>query len=316
VEYVRLIAFAAFYSCTFAFTAFSAEKSVLVIHSYAPNMWTKRLDEGLVERAKKLGYRLEPYYYHSTYWESAPETDRLSESARILSKAKDPKYIGYIVADDEASVAFRQSLTNLGRPIIFTGLNHARHEDYVKPFCGSSPHSTALLEEYPYGEALSIYLKNFKRPARYVMAGSEAPTAEHLINGLKRYAQEKYPDMKLVREIRSKSWETWKRELKEVDSQVDFVWIFVPFGVRDRLNEEIAPSRVGQWLVQNLNTIKIGANILSKSIDMTIGLDAVDLGIETMDLFHSEVQGKNTQCPVVSKSYKINLNKRTRSTQL
>jgi hypothetical protein len=272
-------------------------------------MWTKRLDEGLSKRAQKYGYRLEPYYYHSTYWESAPETERLSESARILSKAKDPKYLGYIVADDEASLAFRQSLTNLGRPIIFTGLNHARDEEYVKQFCSTRPQTMALLEEYPYGDALSIYLKNFKRPTRYVMAGSEAPTAEHLINGLKKYAQKKYPTLKLVREIRSKSWETWKRELKEVDKDIDFVWIFVPFGVRDRLNEEIPPSRVGQWLVDNLTTVKIGANILSDSIDMTIGLDAIDLGAETMDVFHSEVLGKSSHCPVVSKSYKINLSK-------
>ena len=94
--------------------------SLLVIHSYAPNEWTKSLDKGLNEGLTGSQIStVKSYHYHYQYWETQSETDRKKEHQKIISLATSDKSTPVLLCDDEATDFLIQALVKQGVRVFF-----------------------------------------------------------------------------------------------------------------------------------------------------------------------------------------------------
>ena len=289
---------------TWTLTPASEAKSLFLIHSYAPNSWTARFDEGFDREASARGYSVERYYYHSEYWENADPAERAREIETILKRAVEKGVDGYIVVDDEAANRMAPGILSSGKPAVFTGINRRRDDPTLTPFC--TRRTRAILEDYPYAPALHRILKKRPNARHYAVIASTSTTANELIAGLASTTASEFPGLKPLQVIQSTSWEHWKAELMRLDAGIDFIWIFVPYGIRDRMNEEISPARMGAWIRANLKTTKVGAHILSEDLDLNVGFKPADLARESLKAFLELSRGSQGHCPESSRSYRIN----------
>jgi hypothetical protein len=286
-------------------TADAAEfsKKILVIHSYPPNSWTTGIDEGLMKKQRGVNFVFERYHFHSEHWRNRPIEELQKEKAKIVELVKQPRFDGYILVDDESSELLRDTVLSLKKPVIFTGINHSVNDPVLKRYCLPGLSATALLEDYPYQKTFDALKRIQPKPKRHLIIASSSTTSDNYINGLHDFLKSSASNTTVVKEIHSNSWETWKDELLKNSKNVDVVWVFVPYGVRDRLNEQISPSRIGAWLKNNVSTKSIGEITLSGGVDIRVGMKSEKLGEETVHLFAALIKGQNTKCPIASGNY-------------
>ena len=280
--------------------------SILVIHSYFPNNWTKRLDLGFKEQAILRGIDIQFYHYDSGFWKEHPEINNVQEISKIINLAKQNKYTGIIISDDEASEALQSELIKLNKPILYTGINRNEFEERTKSYCSSIPRTAVLLEAYPFSETLKTVKKVIPKIKKISIIAALANTTDSYIEGLKKELVKRKSNIVIDSIKKSNSWEVWKEELLKVDKTADLIWVSVPYGIKDRLNEEVSQPRISSWLKENIKTKILAEVTLAEAAKITVGLDAKYLAIESINIFENLLNPNTfSGCIHSSKYFKI-----------
>lgn len=281
--------------------------SAFIIHSYAPNGWTDGIRKGFLNVVK--GAEIQDCYFDSNYWLKAGRSSKpaLEELSGVLKKV--PKETTIFVSDDEAFELTKDLLRD--RPVVFAvGINRNKDDPGVKAFCDLGKFDkftrTALLEDYPYGLALETLRSKAPQVHKVVTLAQESLTAKYMVAGLETYLPSH--GIKVKERRISSSWGDWKETLSRHLPKGDTaIWIFIPYGLRDSLNEEIEPQRISKWLDENVKAYKIGADILKSGLSISVGISPIDLGTELGTLFKNYIAGKarSKTCSVSSGSYRV-----------
>ena len=282
-------------------------KKIRVIYSYPPNSWTGGLSAGFHQGKFSTEYNYQEYHFHAEYWQGRPTSELQQERRKIVSLINEPKFDGYIIADDEASEFLRDDVLAIHKPTVFTGINHSVNDPKSKVYC--SKDSIALLEDYPYQKTFDTLKKIKPTVKTLLIVASDSTTTENYIGGLHAFLKHKNNGVVITKEIRSNSWEVWKQELLAGASKVDAIWVSVPYGVRDRLNEQMTPYRIGAWLKQNISVVSVGEITLADGVTIRVGMESKALGVETAKFLDNIFKRKIGSCPIASANYFIDVKK-------
>lgn len=285
------------------------EGRLFLIQSYAPNYWTNGIRNGLQTSAAIRKMDLKEYYFDSDYWGRKGE----------LSKNKDEKLLTFlheikpsdtvVIADDEAASVTLPYLKQTRR-IVLVGINAKVDVKEWNAFCVSSVERAVLFEDYPYAEVLKVLRQRFPKISKINAIGANTITPNKMISGLVDYLSTQ--KLKISDSLTSREWSTWRTKLKSWDEPNALTWIFVPFGLRDVMNEELPPEMVKKWLLRHTRNPSAGEISLGNSLDVMVGLDPNSLGKEAGALIEKIIGGNEIKCRNATRSYRIQANARPR----
>jgi len=302
--------FTALFACLYlaAGNASASEPRLFLIQSYAPNFWTKGIREGLLSQPKIRALSLKEYYFDSDFWGKKGKIADAKDEALDKFVAEITSDDLLIIADDEASTVVLPKIKNPTRTLL-VGINGSSQSQVWNGFCGSSGHGI-VFEEYPYEKALAMARKRFPRLSAVNAIGGDTATSRMMIEDLKSFLVGK--STKLSETTTSGDWNAWRGKLQEWNSPTSVTWIFVPFGLRDSLNEEISPAMVSRWIASHTKNATIGALALGDGVDVGIGLSPNDLGREAGQLAEKILSTQRIGCRNSSRSYKISMTARSK----
>ena len=269
--------------------------------------WRLTIREGLLANPALKGRELKEYYFDSDFWLKQGDLKQAKDSKlnSLIADLKDGDFL--VVSDDEASTVVLPQVPST-IPTLVIGINDFSTSPAWDQFCSAVKKHAVLFEDYPYKKALELAQKRFPSVSRITAIGGDTPTSKSIISGLRQFIST--TKLTLVETAASRDWTTWRTKLQSWDNPNTLTWVFVPYGVRDSLNEEISPHAMLEWINSHVHNSRAGAYALKGGLDVTIGLDPKEFGAEAGSLAEAMLSNKTLKCRNPSRSYRVALGKR------
>ena len=171
-----------------------------------------------------------------------------------------------VLSDDEVAEVIHPLPQDLKIPIFFMGMNRELADI---PWYQKNPQQYVGGIEDQKPIAASIRVLREILPVKKIALVTSNEMSSHLIlqSVLPQFAEFSRQEamrggpnsgLQVVKVIRSSSFAEWQKELREVQSKVDLVWMLVPYNVYDESGKEVKLSRIGEWMVENLKVPTVG----------------------------------------------------------
>lgn len=298
---LRLVAL--LFSLVLPLSSKAAETSRLfLIHSYAPNFWTNEMREGLLNDPVIKSLPLQEYYFDSDYWhKKGALAEHQDEKLKALIRTMLPSDL-LVIGDDEVASILRSRISPKQKTILL-GINGSSQVKNWDSFCEKTESHAIVFEDFPYKKALAFARQKFPEIKKFNAIGGDTETSKKMIDGLRSALAD--TQFELTESLLSREWSIWREKLRGWSDKKSLTWYFVPFGLRDSMNEEISPKLVAGWIKENAPSIGLGAGALESGLDVVVGISARDLGAEGARFARLLLSSKPVECRNPSESYRI-----------
>jgi ABC-type uncharacterized transport system substrate-binding protein len=269
------------------FAAEGAGERILFLQSYPVGERGHRLNKGFEktvrQRFPKAEIRFESLDYNKLLpvfidfsWEKFRADKKLvpAERKRLheIIKSYNPTILA--ISDDEVAEVVHPLPENTDFPIFIMGMNRPIKEiSWYKE--NPSRYVGGIEDEKPMHTSL-MFLREMMHVKKIALVTSNGMTSKLVANSTleafksysKRLVKERGEEasVEVVKLIKSSSWEEWKKELKAIDDEIDLIWMLVPYQVYDESQQEMKVSKMGKWLVKELNTPTVGISDVNVKI--------------------------------------------------
>lgn len=260
---------------------------ILFLQSYPVGERGHRLNKGFEKtvrqrfpkaeiRFESLNYnKLLPVFIDFSWEKFRADKNLVPEERKRLHKIIET-YQPTILAmsDDEVAEVVHPLPKGSEFPIFIMGMNRPiKNIDWYKK--NSSRYVGGIEDEKPMHTSL-MFLREMMHVKKIAIVTSNGMTSnlvtEGTLRGFEEYSEQLVKEkgeeasLEVVKLIKSSSWEEWKKELKAIDSEVDLIWMLVPYQVYDQNQQEMKVSKMGSWLVKKLNTPTVGISDINVKI--------------------------------------------------
>lgn len=278
-------------SCFFAGDLSASEKGegekILFLHSYPLGERGHKLNSGFEkvvrQRFPEAEIRFEILNYDSLLpilvnfnWKRFHNNKDilLKERNRLHKLMKDFNPSILIMSDDEVAEVAHPLPASVKAPVFVMGMNRpltsiSWYKKNPERYVGG------IEDEKPLIASLKL-LRDIMPVRKVALVTSNEMTSNIIIDGtlkaFESYSKQQVKDygpsasIEITKVIKSSSWSEWKKQLKEIDKKVDLVWMLIPYQVYDENLNELKVSRIGKWLVNELDTPTVGISDINVKV--------------------------------------------------
>ena len=249
----------------------TADTRVLIVHSYSNAFpWTARLNEGIIEGLRRMGYtdgqdyELQTFFMDTrvNYTSSEQVQERALEALRMM-EGYSPHIL--FVTDDNAlkEVAVSYAVQHPDTPVatVFSGVNvdpsvYSPIESLDRP---GGP-ITGALERIPYAEAFQLGKRLFPDASNIVILADASGSSAFVANTF----QQDYPGsaggspLEVLDFILLKTFDDWKAAVLEYQDKADIIGVLNYQQLIDRDGNVVAARDVVAWMLENNTLPELG----------------------------------------------------------
>ena len=229
-------------------SAQAKEISLLLIPSYGPSQWNKKIAKGLAkEVAPEVKITEFKFNIYPESLRTASETENEKRRLQNYLSHKKPDII--VIADDEAADFFLANI-KWHKPIFFTGINQSA-TGFLKK-ASARPNFTGIFEKPALAESVELIKDLSKQNSLTInILLSPVSSSKYIIKEIKQFFAAN-DDIKIGKILSSSSWSRWQQFVKDSNYSADALWIFSPWRIKNDQGQSINKSAAGDWLTENI----------------------------------------------------------------
>ncbi len=267
-------------------SAFEGER-ILFIHSYPIGERGHQLLNGFKDVVRQrfphtsfkfsvLDYNdLQPVF-QNFHWDNFKTHKKLVQKHRKIlhQQIKDFRPSILVISDDEAAEVIHPLPKGFDQPVFFMGMNRSVAEipwyqknptQYVGGIEDKKPIAASLRVLREMMPVQKIAIVTSDEMSSYLILKSILPQIESF-SKLEEARLGKKGKIEVVKVIKSSQFEDWKEGLKTVEKDIDLVWTLIPYNVYNEKGQEIKVSKIGRWMLENLQVPSIGISDVNVKI--------------------------------------------------
>jgi ABC-type uncharacterized transport system substrate-binding protein len=217
-------------------------EKVLLVFSYHPEYsWVVDETRGVDDIMKERGVETEKFYLDTKRNTSAEWKEKVAEEA--VKKIEEFKPDLVIVFDDNACELVAKKYINKSLPFVFCGMN-GEPEDYGFP----AQNITGVIERHHLEETVNLLKRLVPEVEKLAIITDGSPTSQAFITSMKKIT----PPIEISEFYATNDFDAWKAKVKELQSKVDAIGIYVYHTIKEKGGEaSLPPEDVLGWTLEN-----------------------------------------------------------------
>lgn len=219
-----------------------ANEKVLLIFSYHPEYsWVIQERRGVEDIFKGKGVKIEEFYLDTKRKTSTEWKKKVTENA--IKKIEEFKPNLVIVFDDNACELVTKRYIGTALPFVFCGMN-GDPKDYGFP----AENITGVIERGHVKESIELLKRLVPDVKKTAIITDNSPTAQAFVIRVKKVEL----PIEICEFYSTDDFDTWKAKVKELQSKVDAIGLFVYHTIKERGSEVSLPAEdVLRWTLKN-----------------------------------------------------------------
>ena len=222
--------------------AAQAGQKVLLIFSYHPEyVWVIEEARGVEDVFKDKGITIEKFYLDTKRNTTAEWKEKVAEDAVKKIEEFNPDLV--MVFDDNACELVARKYIGKTLPFVFAGMND-EPENYGFP----AENITGVIERHLLRETIELFKRLVPDAKKCVLLADNSPTSQKFMAQIKKTT---LPiDISAV--YNTNDFDTWKAKLKDVQSTVDVLGLFLYHTIKEKGgNVSLSSDTVLGWTLKN-----------------------------------------------------------------
>ena len=217
-------------------------EKVLLIFSYHPeHPWVVEETRGAEDILEERGVETEKFYLDTKRNTSAEWKEEVAEEA--VKKIDDFKPDLVIVFDDNACELVAKEYIGESLPFVFCGMN-GEPEDYGFP----AQNITGVIERHHLEATIELLRRLVPDVEKLAIMSDDSPTSQAFITSVENII----PPIEISEFYTTNDFDAWKAEVKELQTKVDAIGIYVYHTIKEKSGEEsLPPEDVLGWTLEN-----------------------------------------------------------------
>jgi len=217
-------------------------EKVLLIFSYHPEYpWVVEETRGVDDILKGRGVETEILYLDTKIHTSADWKKKVAEEAARKIEEYKPDLV--IVFDDNACELVAKEYIGESLPFVFCGMN-GEPEDYGFP----AQNITGVIERHHLETTINLLKRLVPNVEQVAIITDDSPTSRGFIASMKKITS----PIEISEFYTTNDFDAWKAKVKELQSKVDAIGIFVYHTIKEKGGEEsLPPEDVMRWTLEN-----------------------------------------------------------------
>ena len=222
--------------------AAQAGQKVLLIFSYHPEFsWVIEETRGVEDVLEDKGITIEKFYLDTKRNTTTEWKEKVAEDAVKRIEEFSPDLV--IVFDDNACELVAKKYINKTLPFVFCGMN-GEPEDYGFP----AENITGVVERPHLRESMELLKRLVPNAKKCVLLSDNSPTSQKFMAQIKKATL----PIDIYEVYTTNDFDTWKAKVKELQSKVDAIGLFVYHTIKEKDKEVSLPAEeVLRWTLQN-----------------------------------------------------------------
>ena len=218
-----------------------AEKVLLIFSYHREYPWVVEETRGVEDIFKDKGVETEKFYLDTKRNTSADWKQKVAEDA--VKKIEEFKPNLVIVFDDNACELVAKRYIGKSLPFVFCGMN-GEPEDYGFP----ARNVTGVIERHHLEATINLLKQLVPDVKKLAIITDNSPTSQAFITGIKKIT----PPIEISEFYATNDFDAWKAKIRELQTKVDALGIYVYHTVKEKGGEEsLPPEEVIGWTLEN-----------------------------------------------------------------